>query len=238
DVRDVFPEGSFRLVNPSTSIYDSSGTLLYYQGDYKIPKTWVNYLRDLPLFNAERGAYTTVGRRYNINNKQYLVFVSDKDLPGQHELDILIKAIIIGWVLSLVFSYLAGLYFSGNALQPVKRVVNEVNGITKDNLSYRLKVDKDLKDLREADEMNELVITFNALLARIETAFVTQKRFVQHASHELKTPLTAIMAEAELALARDRNNEDYKRTLGVILGETERLVSTTQGLLTLARLEE
>lgn len=237
-VKDILPEGSFLLVNPSTSIYDEKGVMLYHQGNYVIPEGWVNYLLHLPLFNAERGEYTTVGRRYFIDKKNYLVFVSDKDLPGQHELDILIKAIIIGWVLSLVFSYLAGLYFSGNALQPVKRVVNEVNGITKDNLSYRLKVDKDLKDLREADEMNELVITFNALLARIETAFVTQKRFVQHASHELKTPLTAIMAEAELALARDRNNEDYKRTLGVILGETERLVSTTQGLLTLARLEE
>src|SRR5690606_560029 len=236
DVRDVFPEGSFRLVNPSTSIYDSSGTLLYYQGDYKIPKTWVNYLRDLPLFNAERGAYTTVGRRYNINNKQYLVFVSDKDLPGQHELDILIKAIIIGWILSLLFSYLAGLYFSGNAIQPVKRVVTEVNGITKDNLSYRLALNKHVTN--SPDEIDELILTFNALLARIEAAFIAQKRFVQHASHELKTPLTSIMAEAELALARDRNKNDYKRTLEVIVGETERLVSTTQGLLTLARLEE
>lgn len=235
NVRDVIPPGSFLLVNPSTSIYDEAGTLLYSEGDYQIPESWVTYLRSSSVFNAERGQYTTVGRRYDINNQRYLVFVSDKDLPGQHELDILVKAIVVGWAISLVFSYLAGLYFSGDALRPVKRVVREVKQITKDNLSYRLKLDK---EITRVDEIDELIITFNALLARIETAFIAQKRFVQHASHELKTPLTAIMAEAELALVRDRHKDDYKRTLEVIVGETERLVSITQGLLTLTRLEE
>jgi len=127
------------------------------------------------------------------------------------------------------------LYFSGKALQPVKHVVKEVNQITKDNLSYRLKLDKDIS---KADEIDELIHTFNALLTRIESAFITQKRFVQNASHELKTPLTAIMAEAELALTRNRPIEEYKRTLEVIVQETERLERITQGLLTLARLEE
>jgi signal transduction histidine kinase len=234
-LKDVIPEGSFRLVNPSTSIYNETGELLYSEGDYVIPGNWVNLLKKSIAFTAERGEYTTVGRRYFLDNGHLLVFISDKDLPGQHELDLLLKAIVIGWGLGLVFSYLAGLYFSGNALQSVKRVVNEVNGITKDNLSHRLKVDKDSAKI---DEIDELVITFNALLARIETAFTAQKRFVQHASHELKTPLTAILAEAELALARDRDQEGYKRTLSVIIGESERLVTTTQGLLTLARLEE
>lgn len=234
-LKDVIPEGSFRLVNPSTNIYDEHGALLYSEGNYEIPANAIEALKKSGVVNSERGEYTTVGRRYFIEGRHFLVFVSDKDLPGQHELDLLLKSVIIGWILGLVFSYLAGLYFSGNALQPVKRVVNEVKGITKDNLGHRLNVDKANSDV---DEITELVITFNALLARIETAFTAQKRFVQHASHELKTPLTAILAEAELALARDRNQEDYKRTLSVIIGESERLVTTTQGLLTLARLEE
>jgi signal transduction histidine kinase len=235
EVREVIPPGSFLLVNPETSIYAADGKMLHQQGSYLIPKTWITFLQQNNEFNAERGEYTTVGRKYEINGKQYIVFVSDKDLPGQHELDLLIKAIFVGWFVSLVFSYFAGLYFSGNALQPVKGVVNEVNQITKDNLSYRLKLSKDSTSV---DEIDELILTFNALLMRIESAFITQKRFVQHASHELKTPLTAIMAEAELALARERSIEEYKRTLKVVSDETDRLVMITQGLLTLARLEE
>ncbi|MBT1703603.1 sensor histidine kinase [Chryseosolibacter indicus] len=233
--REVIPAESFMLVNPVTSIYDEHGNLLYHQGDYSILKSWVIFLQQNDVFNAERGVYTTVGRKYRINGVQYLVFVSDKDLPGQHELDLLINAMLVGWFVSLFFSYFAGLYFSGNALRPVKRVVQEVNQITKDNLSYRLKLGK---DATEVDEIDELILTFNALLTRIESAFITQKRFVQHASHELKTPLTAIMAESELALTRERSREEYKRTLEVITHETERLVTITQGLLTLARLEE
>jgi signal transduction histidine kinase len=234
-VKDVIPEGSFQLVNPSVAIYNEKGELLYTKGDYNVEPGWVKYLQSHTIFNAERGDYTTVGRRYFFNNMHLLVFVSDKDLPGQHELDLLIKAIVIGWGLSLLFSYLAGLYFSGDAIRPVKHVVNEVKGITKDNLGYRLKFNRDNASM---DEIDELIVTFNALLARIETAFVAQKRFVQHASHELKTPLTAILAEAELALARDRDAENYKRTLSVIVSEAERLVTATHGLLTLARLEE
>jgi signal transduction histidine kinase len=234
-VRDVMPSGTFNLVNPSTSIFSESGTLLHRQGDFHIPDTWVTFLKTNDLFNAERGEYSTVGRKHVINENLYLIFVSDKDLPGERELNFLLRAIIAGWIISLVLSYLTGLYFSGNALQPMKHVVNEVNQITQDNLGYRLKMDKDAASV---DEIDELILTFNALLTRIERAFITQKRFVQNASHELKTPLTAIMAEVELALARDRSMEEYRRTLHVVLQETERLASTTQELLLLARLEE
>lgn len=233
-VREVIPPGSFLLVNPSTSIYSRDGTLLYKDGDYTIEKTWVEYLKTHDSFNAERESYSTVGRKYTIEGNTYFVFVSDKDLPGQHELDILQKAIGIGWVLSLVLSYLAGLYFASNALKPVKRVVREVNQVTKDNLGHRLHEN----NAASPDEMDELVQTFNALLERIESAFTAQKRFLQHASHELKTPITAIMGEAELALVKDRNVEEYKRTLTVVVGEAERLIAVTQGLLMLARLEE
>lgn len=233
-VREVIPPGSFLLVNPSTSIFSRDGKLLYKDGDYSIDHTWVNYLKTRESFNAERGSYSTVGRKYTIEGKTYLVFVSDKDLPGQHELDILQKAIAVGWALSLLLSYLAGLYFASDALQPVKRVVSEVNQVTKDNLGYRLRE----TNSASPDEMDELIHTFNALLDRIESAFVAQKRFLQHASHELKTPLTAIMGEAELALAKERSGAEYKRTLEVVVAEAEKLIDTTHGLLMLARLEE
>ncbi len=235
NVKGAIPPGTFPLVDPETAIYDDKGKLLHRVGKYPIDESWVRFLMENKMFNTERGEYTTVGRKYNIHGRQYLVFVSDKNIPGQHELDLVVKAIIAGWVLSLLLSYMAGLYFSANALRPVKHVVSEVNRINKDNLGYRLHLKNEGVRL---DEIDELVVTFNALLNRIESAFIVQKRFVQNASHELKTPLTAIMAEAELALARDRPKEEYQRTLHVILSETERLVKISQALLTLARIEE
>lgn len=236
DVKAVMPSNTFLLVNPITSIYDQSGNVLHKNGEYEIAAPWIAALQAGNVFNIEQGEYTTVGVKYSIDGKDYLVFVSDKDLPAQHELDILIKTISFGWIVSILLSYVAGLYFSSNALKPVKRVVKEVTQINKDNLSYRLHLTG--KNDSGVDEIDELIITFNELLTRIESAFIIQKRFVQNASHELKTPLTAIMAEAELALTKDRPIEEYKRTLDVILLETERLVRITQALLTLARTEE
>lgn len=233
--KDVIPPGSFLFEDPFTSIFTSEGKIIHKKGEFEIPKSWISYMQNHPTFTTHLGTYTTVGRKYTINGIAYIVFVSEKDYAGEHELKILLRTVIIGWILSLVLSYLAGVYFAGNALQPVKHVVKEVNQITKDNLGYRLKHGKAGSNF---DEIDELIITFNALLTRIESAFVAQKRFVQNASHELKTPLTAIMAEAELALARDRSQDEYRRTLNVVVGETERLISITQGLLTLARLEE
>src|SRR5690606_8606856 len=107
--------------------------------------------------------------------------------------------------------------------------------ITKDNLGHRL---GGIRNPGNPDELDELILTFNALLDRIERAFVAQKRFLQHASHELKTPLTAIMGEAELALAKERSAEEYTRTLDVVVSEAERRIRITQGLLTLSRLVE
>lgn len=235
DVRDVMPAGSFNILNPATSIYDAGQNLLHSQGSYPIPEPWVIYLRDHEIFNAERGEYTTVGRRHFVNGRLYLVFVSAKDLPAERELNLLLKAMIAGWLISLMLSYITGLYFSGNALRPMTRVVQEVNQITEDNLSYRLNFDKDMKAV---DEIDELILTFNELLSRIERAFIAQRRFVHNASHELKTPLTAIMAEVELALARQRSNEAYRQTLETVKSETERLTHITKELLTLALLEE
>lgn len=235
EVKDVMPAGTFNLINPSTSIFSESKELVYKNGAYQINNAWLDNLELNSAFSTEEGEYTTVGRKHIVNGVVYLVFVSDKDLPGQREMTFLEQSAVAGWAVGLLLSYISGFYFSRQALKPMTTVVEEVNKITEDNLNYRLQFDKTKITL---DEIDELVITFNALLNRIQKAFIGQKRFVQNASHELKTPLTAIMAEVELGLARPRTSEEYQRTLEVVLQETERLANITQGFLTLTRLEE
>lgn len=85
------------------------------------------------------------------------------------------------------------------------------------------------------DEVNELAITFNQMLSRIETAFEIQNNFVSNASHELRTPLTTIIGGADLALSKERSKEEYKETIAVILEEAEKLDNKTRALLSLAQ---
>jgi signal transduction histidine kinase len=73
------------------------------------------------------------------------------------------------------------------------------------------------------------------MLDRLETSFETQNNFVSNASHELRTPLTTIIGEAEIALSRSRNEEEYRQTLQVILKQSLRLQHLTHSLLQLAQ---
>jgi signal transduction histidine kinase len=73
------------------------------------------------------------------------------------------------------------------------------------------------------------------MLARIESAFLRVTRFTADASHELRTPISLIRAEAEIAVRKTRTNEEYREALRHILLEAERTSSLVEELLSLAR---
>ncbi len=73
------------------------------------------------------------------------------------------------------------------------------------------------------------------MLDKLSTAFEAQNNFVSHASHEFRTPLTTIIAEADYALSRERSPEDYKQSLTNIVQQSEKLQRLTKGLLALAQ---
>jgi len=73
------------------------------------------------------------------------------------------------------------------------------------------------------------------MLERLDAAFEVQRRFTSDASHELRSPITALRGELELALRRERDPEEYRRVLESALEEAERLSFLAEDLLTLAR---
>ena len=75
----------------------------------------------------------------------------------------------------------------------------------------------------------------NTMLNRIKTGFESQKRFTADASHELRSPLTVMRGEIEVALRRERPPKEYQQVLGSTLEEVDRLTRITENLLTLAR---
>src|SRR5439155_8460185 len=77
--------------------------------------------------------------------------------------------------------------------------------------------------------------TINAMLARLERSFVEMRRFTADASHELRSPLTVIRTEAEVALRGPIGKKEGRELLGSVLEECERLSRLTEQLLALAR---
>jgi len=122
-----------------------------------------------------------------------------------------------------------GYWLSRRALSPVDALTRTARGITGVNLSSRL------EKLDTGDELQRLAETLNEMLARIEAAFLRVTQFTADASHELRTPVSLIRTEAEIALRKSRGDGEYKDALQHILLEAERTSSLIERLLALAR---
>src|SRR5262245_21694137 len=97
--------------------------------------------------------------------------------------------------LTLILSIIVGWLATGRALAPVGRLTARGQQLSEDNLNERI----DLEGPR--DELTELADTLDGMLSRLETAFNAQRRFAANVSHEVRTPLSIMRGEADLALA-------------------------------------
>jgi heavy metal sensor kinase len=131
--------------------------------------------------------------------------------------------------LLLLVAAAVGYWLSRKALSPVDALVSTARAIGGTNLSSRL------QKLNTGDELQRLSDTLNEMLDRIETAFQRITQFTADASHELRTPVSLIRTEAELALRRSRGEAEYKESLQNILLEAERTTTLLEQLLSLAR---
>jgi heavy metal sensor kinase len=122
-----------------------------------------------------------------------------------------------------------GYWLSRKALSPVDAITQTARSIGGNNLGDRL------EKLTTGDELQRLSDTLNEMLARIENAFLRVTQFTADASHELRTPISLIRTEAEIALRKSRGDAEYREALRHILLEAERTSSLVEELLCLAR---
>ncbi|MBU0605428.1 MAG: HAMP domain-containing protein, partial [Candidatus Omnitrophica bacterium] len=116
-------------------------------------------------------------------------------------------------------------------LRPVDNMIKTIHDITAENMKLKLK----LPGTR--DEIDKLAVTFNDMLARLDYAFTSQKRLFEDLSHDLKTPLTIIKGEFEVALKKKRNPEDYESVLRSSLEEVNKIIRLADNMLMLASFE-
>ena len=129
----------------------------------------------------------------------------------------------------LVGSAAGGWWLAGRAVRPVHDVIDQAEEIGAGSLDRRIHAWSDTR------EYHRLVEVLNTMLGRIQHAFDTQTRFTADASHELRSPLTALRGEIEIALRKQRPAGDYRKVLESNLEEILRLSRITEDLLTLAR---
>ena len=133
-------------------------------------------------------------------------------------------------VLMAVASLGLGWLIAGRVLKPVQDMTAAARRMSEQNLHERLALQG------PDDELKELADTFDAMLARLEAAFASQRRFVADASHELRTPLSIIRAQIDVALADpDASAADLRAMAETVRDATERSERLIDSLLVLAR---
>ncbi|HUX74865.1 MAG TPA: heavy metal sensor histidine kinase [Steroidobacteraceae bacterium] len=142
------------------------------------------------------------------------------------------RAMVLSFLLLAPLLALAGRWIAAHGLAPLRRITGAARSITPADLSARLSLTPPWPD-----ELSDLVLVFNAMLARIEEAFTRLSRFSADLAHELRTPLGNLSGELEVCLMRPRVAEDYRAALESGLEECRRLHVLIENLLFVAHAE-
>ncbi len=125
-------------------------------------------------------------------------------------------------------TWLGAGWLARSSLEPVAEIAAQARSIRSDG---KITVHADVVELQD------LIGVLNGMLSRLDAALVEQRRIIRDVGHELRTPITAMRGEIEVALRRERAPEAYRALLGSILEEVDRLALIGDQLITLTRFE-
>jgi signal transduction histidine kinase len=159
----------------------------------------------------------------------YAVLIGYSTKRIDNALDLLLKTLLIVATLAILVAAFIGYVLAGRALQPVAEITQLASQIDGDDLDARLNLDL------PSDELGRLASTFDSMLERIDQAFTRQRQFTGDAAHELRTPLSLMRSQIDLALTQAETPVEFREALSALDGDVSRMTSLVGMLLSLAR---
>lgn len=196
----------------------------------KRDSSFIQRVLDRKTAQERHGNLLKCGKVYvSRQGKTYVVYTAARNMYYTKYKNYL-GGLLISMFFSAVFLIImVSLWLSKKLIKPITDLSSSIHMIGTENLHFRI------ENKQEGDELGELIRTMNTMLDRLETSFETQNNFISNASHELNTPLTSIIGEADLMLSKERSVEDYQIALSHILEQAEKLNKKTKALLFLAQ---
>ncbi|MET0648373.1 MAG: heavy metal sensor histidine kinase [Pyrinomonadaceae bacterium] len=223
-------------------IFDGAGQLLAehpYEGDLHIRPPDLGAITDDEVYFytvAEEGDaddhHRLAVRRVRIPpaNTPYIILASQPLETVEDELESLREILYLATPGVLLVAGLGGWFLARQGLAPVGAMAKRARQIGAGSLDRQLPV------ANPRDELGQLATSFNELLARLDAAFVEQRRFMADASHELRTPLSVMSTAAGVTLKKEhREEEEYREALQMMAEQTRRLSRIVQDMFILAR---
>ena len=160
----------------------------------------------------------------------YIILASQPLEPVEEELESLREILYFAAPIVLLLAGFGGWFLARQGLAPVTAMARSARQIGAGSLDQQLPV------VNPRDELGQLATTFNDLLARLNSAFEEQRRFMADASHELRNPLSVISTAAGVTLKKEHRAEDeYREALQMVAEQTRRLSRIVNDMFMLAR---
>ena len=227
-----------KMQDVQIGLYDKDGNILYGNN----PLTKDKEIDFVPSFSVSR-VY-----KQNINKTPYYMYdrkMVGKKLSGlwmrgmvpltseMEQLASITKVAAMFLPIIIILAIVVGLLISKKLLKPVNKMEEAASTISQgSDLKKRIDIGNG------TGEIYDLADDFNEMISRLDDSFEAEKRFISDASHELRTPMSVIMAQTELTLEQDRNNEEYKSAMEVIERQGGRMNTLIDTLLDYTRLEQ
>lgn len=220
-----------QLQDEQIIVFDYKDSVIYHRGfafGFMPEAAFVDLVRRQGEVQADKDKRESVGFVFSNHQDRYVVVVSAMDVYGRRKSQNLIRVLASVMALGMLTFFLVGRVYAERALNPIKVLVKEITGISFGNLDQRA------NEGDGADEVAQLAIAFNAMLTRLEEAFTVQRNFIANASHEMRTPLTAISGQLEVLQMKERSGNQYREAIASVLLDIHSLNVLANRLLLLA----
>ncbi len=172
------------------------------------------------------GKKEAIARYYSAD--RLVIIAAAFDADGRSDLRRIKVILYFSFTIIILIAFVSGWFFSKKLLQPVRKIADDINDISAQNLEHRIKLGN------AKDEWHYLTETLNKLLDRLQQSFGLQRRFISSASHELSNPLTSISSQLEVSLQRNRDAAEYRDVMKSVYQDVRQLSKLTQTLLQFA----
>ena len=237
--RDGRPPPEIRLRPEHARLFDGDSTGFYYVmwwRDGHVVSRSANAPADLAM--PARGAEPQVARmRGALRELVHFTPPGECFVAGRSIAAELREMRRLAWWLSgagggvLMMGLGGGWWLASRAIRPIQDISATALKIAAGDLSQRI------SSADTESELGRLTEVLNSTFARLEAAFAQQGRFTADASHELRTPVTVILTQAQVALSRERSAAEYRETLEACQRAAQRMRCLSESLLELARLD-
>lgn len=209
------------------AIGDSSGEIIIntFQ-EFSLPHSKI----PLWFFRKDHSLYIMIKSGVTVSNVAFVIYIFRDITVTALEMIVIFGFTAVLYIIVTVMIFFRGNSITKNVLNPIAEMTRMAKEITAQNLNLRLNV------TNAKDELKELIVTFNEMMDRIESAYNKQNQFVSDASHELRTPISVIQGYARMLERWGKDDpEVLNEAIEAIGNEAENMKELVDKLLFIAR---